>query len=236
MSAGSHGDGARARRRNSAALIPVLSMARASAKRPATKSSYHEGMIVFAREVFVCKCPTQVPPDDPNAAELARRMVFKKGGEDDLARLDPAHHDPKHVDELRQRLHRGEHWMIGDVDGKMVTYTWLHTRPAIEYPYLPGCVFHVADDVGYGYDAWTPPDLRGGGLRRRAFLEELHILAGLGKRWESSFFVKHQLEGAQRSLGSVGIDVVPLWRVTLQRDKSLAVEQLAEDSSTRPAF
>jgi hypothetical protein len=193
-------------------------------------------MIVFAREVFVCKCPTKVPADDPQAAEQAKKMRFVKGGEADLQRLDPAHHDPGHIAELRTRLQRGEHWMVGEVDGQIVTYTWLHTRPQIEYPYLPGCVFHVGADVGYGYDAWTPPELRGGGLRRRAFLEELHILEGMGKTWESSFFVKHQLDGATRSLGSVGIPVIPLWRVTLQRDKSLAVEKLADDDTTRPAW
>ena len=193
-------------------------------------------MIVLAREVFVCKCSTTVPDDDPNANEMSRKMVFKKGDESDLARLDPAHHNPQHVEDLRVRLHRGEHWLVGDVDGKMVTYTWLHTRPRIEYPYLPGCVFDVAPDVGYGYDAWTPPELRGAGLRRRAFLEELHVLRRGGINWESSFFVKHQLDGATRSLGSVGIVIEPLWRVTLQRDKSLAVEKLADDSSTKPAF
>ena len=194
-------------------------------------------MIVFAREVFVCKCPTRVQEDDANANELARKMSFLKGSEADLARLDPAHHDPNHVEELRARLRRGEHWMVGEIDGKIVTYTWLHGRPQIDYPYLPNCSFQVADNVGYGYDAWTPPELRGSGLRRRAFLEELHILERMGKRWESSYFVKHQLEGATRSLRSVGIEVIPLWRVTVRRDKTLEVEKLAaDDESTRPAF
>src|SRR5581483_3427199 len=126
----------------------------------------------------------------------------------------------------RARLARGEHWMVGLVDDRIVTYTWLHGRPTCEYPYLPGCTFNLSADTGYGYDAWTPPDLRGGGLRRRAFLEELHILRALGKNWEASYFVKHQLDGATRSLGKVGIVIEPLWRVTLQRDKRLAVENL----------
>jgi hypothetical protein len=193
-------------------------------------------MIVLAREVFVCRCSTAVPADDPNANEMARKMVFKKGDESDLLRLDPAHHNSAHVTELRTRLARGEHWLVGDVDGKMVTYTWLHTRPQIEYPYLPGCVFDVAADVGYGYDAWTPPDLRGAGLRRRAFLEELRVLRGRAIAWEASFFVKHQIEGATRSLASVGITIQPLWRVALTREKSLAVERLAPDLSTKPAW
>jgi hypothetical protein len=194
-------------------------------------------MIVFAREVFVCKCPTRVPPwRDDAAAPLVQRMTFKPGALDDLERLPREHHDPKHLDELRARLGRGEHWMVGEADGKIVTYTWLHLRARIEYPYLPGCAFEVAADVGYGYDAWTPPELRNLGLRRKAFAEELHILERAGKRWEASFFVKHQLDGARRSLGSVGIEVVPLWRVWLGAKRALHVERLAEDDSTRPAF
>ncbi len=193
-------------------------------------------MIVFAREVFVCKCPTRVPEDDPAAGDLSARMRFTKGTPDDLERLDPAHHNADHIAELRQRLGRGEHWLVGDVDGKIVTYTWLHTRSQVSYPSLPGCTFEVAPNVGYGYDAWTPPDLRGSGLRRRAFLEELHVLEKLGMRWEASFFVKHQLEGATRSLGQVGIKVIPLWRVTVNRDKSLNAERLCDDDSTRPAW
>lgn len=194
-------------------------------------------MIVFAREVFVCKCPVRVPAwNDPAADAMVHELTFTRGGEAELARLPAEHHDARHLDELRERLARGEHWMVGEARGKIVTYTWLHTRGRADYPYLPGCTFEFAPDVGYGYDAWTPPELRGLGLRRKAFLEELHILERAGMRWEASYFVKHQLEGAQRSLGSVGIDVIPLWRVTLQRDRSLAVEKLADDDSTRPAF
>jgi hypothetical protein len=196
-------------------------------------------VIVFAREVFVCKCSVNVPDKvDADAAELnelARRMSFVRGSEQELARVDPAYHDATHVAELRERLARGEWWMVGLVDGRIVTYTWLHTRSRVEYPYLPGCAFDVAPDVGYGYDAWTPPELRGGGLRRRAFLEELHILKSLGMRWESSFFVKHQLEGAQRSLAKTGIVIEPLWRVRLDAKRKLAVERLKDDLSTRPA-
>jgi hypothetical protein len=194
-------------------------------------------MIVFAREVYVCKCATDVPRDDPDANELARSMRFVEGGEDEIARLDRAHHNDEHVTDFRARLARGEHWMVGLSGDRIVTYTWLHARDRCEYPYLPGCAFHLASDVGYGYDAWTPPELRGGGLRRRAFLEELYILRSLGKKWEASYFVRHQLDGATRSLGKVGIVIEPLWRVTLGRDRKLAVEKLAEDdASTRPAF
>jgi hypothetical protein len=194
-------------------------------------------MIVFAREVFVCKCSTRVPDwNDPAAADAVQRMTFVRGGEADLERLPREHHDDKHIEELRAHLRRDEHWMVGELDGNIVTYTWLHGRPRIDYPYLPGCSFEVAGDVGYGYDAWTPPELRKLGLRRKAFVEELHILERAGKRWEASYFVKHQLDGATRSLASVGIEILPLWRVSLQRDRSLAVEKLIDDDSTRPAF
>ena len=196
-------------------------------------------MIVFAREVFVCKCATDVPADDPDANELSRKMRFVKGGEAEIAQLDADHHNAEHVADFRARLARGEHWMVGLVDDRIVTYTWLHARSACEYPYLPGCAFNLAPDVGYGYDAWTPPDLRGAGLRRRAFLEELHILKRLGKRWEASYFVKHQLDGATRSLSKVGIVILPLWRVTIKANagkKELEAEQLVADDSTSPAF
>ena len=195
-------------------------------------------MIVFARELFVCHCPTEVPREDPAAGEMARRMRFVQGTARDLDRLDPAHHSEGQRAELQGRLDAGEYWMIGELDGKIATYTWLHRRPRIDYPYLPGCVFEVGPDVGYGYDAWTPPELRGAGLRRRAFLEELHILRSMGIVWEASFFVKHQLEGATRSLGSVGIPVIPLWHVKFDRSqKKLSAERIGTDpTSIRPAF
>jgi len=193
-------------------------------------------VIVFSREVFVCKCSTEVARDDPSAGELARRLRFVRGRPADLSRLDPAHHDDKQLDELRARLARGDYWMLGEVDGRVATYVWLHTRERLEYPYLPGCTFLVREDTGCGYDAWTAPDARGAGLRRRAFLEELHVLRELGKKWEASFFVKHQLEGATRSLATVGIKLVPLWRVTLKTRHALTYERLAQgDETARPA-
>ena len=198
--------------------------------------SYSERVIVLAREVFVCKCSTDVPREDPTAGEQVRAVRWLRGDVATLANLDPSHHNPEHVGELRERLERGEYWMVGELEGRIVTYTWLHKRSRIDYPYLPGCSFTIAADVGYGYDAWTPPDLRGGGLRRRGFLEELHILRTvLGCAWEASFFVKHQLEGATRSLGRVGITIVPLWRARLERDRRLSFENLLPgDESARP--
>jgi hypothetical protein len=196
-------------------------------------------MIVFAREVFVCKVATvpEVVEGNEPFNEMAKRMVVVKGGEAEIAKLDREHHNDEHIVDFRARLARGEHWMVCLDGDKIVTYTWLHTRDECEYPYLPGCKFKLAPPIGYGYDAWTPPDLRGGGLRRRAFLEELKILHDYGKAWEASYFVKHQLEGATRSLAKVGIHVIPLWHVKLKADKSLAVEKIAKDDDlTAPAF
>ncbi len=194
------------------------------------------GVIVLAREVFVCKCSTDVPREDPEASDAVKRVRWTHGSEEHLSALQPEHHTAEHIVDLRTRLRRGEHWVLGLLDGNVVSYTWLHTRRAIDYPYLPGCAFETADDVGYGYDAWTPPELRGRGLRRRGFLEELNVLKAKGIRWEASFFVRHQLDGATRSLGNVGIHIVPLWRVRLERDRRLSFENLApDDTSTRPA-
>jgi hypothetical protein len=192
-------------------------------------------VIVLAREVFVCKCSTAVPREDPEASDDVKRIEWLAGREEHLAALDAEHHNAEHIAELRERLRRGEHWVLGMSGPRVVGYTWLHTRSRIEYPYLPGCVFEVASDVGYGYDAWTPPDLRGGGLRRRGFLEELNVLHERGIKWETSFFVKHQLDGATRSLAKVGIHIVPLWRVRLEKGRKLSFEDLAPgDGAARP--
>jgi len=194
-------------------------------------------VLVFAREVFVCKCPTDVPERDPNATGLAAEVRFVRGTEADLARVDMSHHGEEDLRQMRERLDRGDYWMIGEVDGKIVTYTWLLNGKVAAYPSLPGCEIRLREDCGYGYDAWTPPELRGGGLRRVGFLEELHILRReWGPTWEASFFVKHQLEGATRSLGQVGIPIIPLWRVWLQKDRTLAAERLSDDDAAVPTF
>jgi hypothetical protein len=192
-------------------------------------------VIVFAREVFVCKCSTDVQESDPDATEDVKRVRWISGAEEHFPLLDPEHHNAEHIEDFRTRLRRGEDWLLGLSGDRVVSYTWLHTRPTIEYPYIPGCMFRVAPDVGYGYDAWTPPDLRGGGLRRAGFLEELHLLRKKGIAWEASFFVKHQLEGATRSLGKVGIKIIPLWRARLAKRDTLEFEQLVSaDPSTSP--
>jgi hypothetical protein len=194
-------------------------------------------VLVFAREVFVSKCSTDVPRLDPNAGDMAKKLQFKKGTEADFERVPAEHHAAEDLANFKARLDRGEHWMVGEVDGEIVTYTWLHARDRAVYPSLPGCEILMGPSCGYGYDAWTPPELRGQGLRRSAFLEELHILKEVfGCGWEASFFVKHQLEGATRSLGKVGIEIIPTWRVTLNRQKTLDAECLIDDDVARPAW
>jgi hypothetical protein len=185
-------------------------------------------MIVLAREVFLCKCSTQVGSSHDHNGGDGEPLRFTRGTPEDVARLDPKHHNRAHADDFRERLSHGERWVLGLRGGRVATYTWLHTRGACAYRYLPGCSFALPDDFGYGYDAWTDPQLRGAGLRRRAFVEELHVLSVLGKAWEASFFVAHQLEGAQRSLARVGITIVPLWRVTLGRDRQLVAERIGD--------
>jgi hypothetical protein len=186
-------------------------------------------VIVFAREVFVCKCSTDVPRDDAGTGEGVRWL---RGTEEHLSLVEPDYHTAAQVDELRERLRRGDYWSIGMSGDRIVSCTWLHTRSEITYPYLPGCTFRVAADVGYGYDAWTPPELRGGGLRRAGFLEELRVLREKGMAWEASFFVRDQLEGATRSLRKVGIEVVPLWRVHAVNRDTMEFEILAPDDSS----
>ena len=183
-------------------------------------------MIVFARDVYACRCGTNVPEEDMGAGEIARSASFRRGTEADLDRLDPAHHDPSHLAELSVRLSAGEVWTVAEVEGRIVHYFWISTARRCEYPSLPGCVFVLDERTGYGHDAWTHPDMRGTGIRRRSFLHELGLLRRMGLEYEASFFVAYQLEGATRSLAKVGITVEPLWRVHLERDRSLRFEGL----------
>src|SRR5579875_1361308 len=104
-------------------------------------------MIVFAREVFLCKCSTDVPATDAGDG-LTRELRFLRGGTEHLRLLDPAHHNAEHVADFRARLARGEHWLLGLLGDRVATYTWLHTRARCEYPYLPGCAFDLPDDFG----------------------------------------------------------------------------------------
>lgn len=196
-------------------------------------------MLVPAREVYVCKCSTEiVPPPDPPAVPVR----FRRGEPADLDRVDRRHHGPEHLADFSRRLSGGDVWLIAESEAgrehgsEIVGYTWLHGGDRARYPTLPGCEIILASDVGYGYDAWTIPELRGCGLRRHGFVAELQLLRELGKGWEASFFVSYQLEGAQRSLAAAGIEIIPLWRIYLRRDRTLGAERLLDDASVRPAF
>jgi hypothetical protein len=195
-------------------------------------------MFDFSREVFVCKCSTNVRDDAPDANEDVGRMRFVSGGERDLLRLGPPYHDANHIKEMRERLDRGEYWMIGELDGEIVTYTFLVRGPEFRYTYLPGCAFLMREDTAYGYGAWTPDHFRGRGFRRRAFLEELRILRSWGKKWEARVFIKQQMEGAKRSLALVGIEPLPLWRVEYVRTRKLKASRLGapDDDCVLPLF
>ena len=194
-------------------------------------------MVNFAREVFVCVCPTNVPKSEQNGQRPPQTVSFHQGVASDIERLDPEHHSPEYLEDLPKRL-EDHYWLVGEIDNRIVTYTWLHKNGHAEYRFLTGCGISMDDRCGYGFDAWTPPDLRGQGLRRVAFLEELMVLNNMGCDYEASFFVKHQLEGATRSLASVGIDVIPVWKVNVNRDKSFRSECLNQDLSkvVKPVF
>ena len=118
---------------------------------------------------------------------------------------------------LHARLDRGDRWLLGELDGAIVTYTFLSIARDFDYPALPGCRFALRADVAYGYGAWTPPPLRGRGYRRLAFAEELRWLRRIDKKWEASVFIAPQLAPARRSLAAAGIVIEPLWQVRYGR-------------------
>lgn len=195
-------------------------------------------MAPFDREVFVCKCSTAVTVAPPDATGMAARIQWLRGTEAELVQLDPVHHGDDERDQMRARLAHGRYWLIGQVDGRIATWSWLHHDDRASYPLLPGCEIRLRADTGYGYDAWTHPDHRGHGLRRVAFREELDILRRTwGVAWEASVFVDRQLEGGSRSLARAGITVIPLWRVWIEPDGAPRTERLHEDAdAATPVF
>ena len=179
-----------------------------------------------AREVFVCVASTSVPDDNP--PETAALRFTLRPTVDAVP-----DHDATTLAEMRARLERGDRWLVGELDGVIVTYTFLSTAPSFEYAPLPGCRFALGADVAYGYGAWTPPALRGRGYRRRAFLEELRWLRTIDKKWEASVFTAAQLDPARRSLGPVGIRIEPLFCVRYARDRRAEVERLVDGDDDR---
>jgi hypothetical protein len=195
-------------------------------------------MAPFDREVFVCKCSTDVPAAAPGRDGASPPIRWLRGSEGDVARLDPAHHGDHDREHMHARLARGRYWHIGEVDGRIATFTWLHRDDVAVYPFLPGCQIRLRGDTGYGYEAWTHPELRNLGLRRAAFAEELRVLRRTwGVAWEASVFTDRQLAGGTRSLAQAGIAVIPLWRVWTEPDGAPRVERLHEDAdAASPVF
>src|SRR5260221_8200719 len=155
-------------------------------------------MTLFYREVVVCKFATELR--EVGDTPVSDGVRFRRGAVSDFVRLDGTDATSARLGEFEGRLSVGEIWMIGEIGDRIVTYTWLQQEPEFSYPYLPGCVFAIRPAAAYGYDAFTAPDHRVLGLRRRAFVEELRWLDVLGKRWEVGVFIKAHLDGAIRSL------------------------------------
>lgn len=191
-------------------------------------------MMAFSRVAYVCKVPTQVPAGVRH--ETRGDILVRTGGEPDIDRLPAELLAAGGRERLQRRLADGELFVVGELDGRLVSSTWLRPGGVFSLHHLPGKTFRLAEGVGYGHDAWTDPAVRGLGLRRSVFAEELRILARLGLAWEVSYFVDHQLEGGRRTLARIGVPLTPLWKIRVRPDGSLALTALAEDSAVTPRF
>lgn len=172
------------------------------------------GMMAFSRVSYICKCPTLVPARDAAESDEGWRLIVRVGEARDLERLPEEVVPRGHRERLRARLDRGELLIKGELDGTIVSATWLRCSGTFLLHHLPDHPFRLGEGVGYGYDAWTAAALQGKGLRRVVFAEELRILARLGCAWEVSYFVQHQLDGGRRSLAKIGVPLLELWKVT----------------------
>lgn len=189
-------------------------------------------MMAFSRVAYVCQCPTTVPvPPDP-----ALDIQIRAGGEADLLRLPEEIRPPGRVDRLRARLREGEIFLLGERGGQIVSCTWIRRGGTFTLQGLPDHPFRLAPSAGYGYDAFTDPALRGQGLRRAVFAEELRLLRRLGASWEISYFVDHQLEGGRQSLAQIGVPLMPLWKVTALPGGRAAVVALSDHGAAVPCF
>lgn len=189
-------------------------------------------MMAFSRVAYVCKCPTRArgPAWTPDG------LSVRLGGVDDLARLPDEIGGPARAVKLGARLLGGELLVIGELQGRVASCTWLRRGGAFALHHLPERSFRLGPGVGYGYDAWTDPALRGRGIRQAVFAEELRILAERGDAWEVSYFVDHQLEGGKRTLERIGAPLTALWKVAVRRDGSVALTALCDDGAVTPCF
>jgi hypothetical protein len=191
-------------------------------------------MMAFSRLAYVCKVPTQVTTLAVPDAEGT--IPVRTGTEADIDRLPDEMLTGERRERLRQRLVDGEIFVIGELSGRIVSFTWLRPGGMFSLLHLPEHSYRLGAGVGYGYDAWTDPSVRGRGLRQAVFAEELRILARLGFGWEVSYFVGHQLEGGRRTLARIGVPLTPLWEVRVQRNGTLALTALRDDDAVTPCF
>lgn len=191
-------------------------------------------MMAFSRVAYVCKVPTQIAAQA--GSDASGRIRVRTGGAPDIERLPPELLSGGGRERLQRRLADGELFVVGELEGRLCSTTWLRPGGVFSLHHLPGKLFRLGDGVGYGHDAWTLPELRGRGLRLAVFAEELRILARLGLGWEVSYFVDHQLDGGRRNLARIGVPLIALWKIRVRPDGTLSLTALSEDSSVTPRF
>lgn len=188
-------------------------------------------MIVFSRELYVCR---HSPCGNFDAyAQPNQQLSFRAGNAADIARLPDEWRTPARAREYHERLQAGDRWLIGEFDGRLATFVWVHCREQFDYPHLPGCSFTLRGDAVYGYDAFTLPEFRGRGFRRSCHRAELELAGSLGRPHEIGIVIAAHLQGAARSFAAAGALLQPLWRVTL-RCRTLVYEQLTDDPGVWP--
>ncbi|MFT3770756.1 MAG: hypothetical protein QM820_35480 [Minicystis sp.] len=192
-------------------------------------------MMAFSRVAYICKCPTRISA--PASAEYdVPGLRVRTGTAADLPRLPAEICPPDRLDRLEARLVTGEILVLGELEGRIVSLTWLRREGEFALHHLPAHPFRLAEGHGYGYDAWTDPTLRGQGIRRAVFAEELRILDRLGISHEVSYFVDHQLDGGRRNLARIGVPLIELWKLTVRPGGAVALQALSADGAVSPCF
>src|SRR5690348_13054991 len=105
-------------------------------------------MMAFSRVAYVCKCPTKVTAQaghDPSG-----RVLVRTGGESDIDRLPGEPLSSGHRERLQRRLADGELFVVGELEGRIVSTTWLRPGGVFSLHHLPDKPFRLADSVGYG--------------------------------------------------------------------------------------